>query len=123
MLSVSSRDYFTPVFIRHMNGESDGWRLARHTDDLDLLEETKVYHFNYTIPVVRKGVLDRMTFEYTESGGVRPSSRTLRVYGNKDLKLVISKLAGVRKWEDQPFDYEWIDDVIGEVIDSLGMDL
>lgn len=121
MLSVSSRDYYAPVFIRHDDGKPVGWRLARHTDETCVQEVTNVHHFNYTIPVVRNNTSDRMTFEYTEGGGIKPSPRTLRVFGNEDLRLVISKLARLRVWVEDSYTFKPVENVVGDEIASLGM--
>jgi len=82
MLSVSAMDYYVPVQISQDNMVS--WRLDRRGSD----EFTSATKFNYTAFFEN----DKATFIY-DGPSVKPSPRTLRVFGSEWTSKAVSILS------------------------------
>jgi len=94
MLSVSNVDYAPPIRIFNEDGSLMGWLLegkgSREGEDLQIGSQKP---FNYTIiPLGSVGIKERLTFMY-DGLSVKPSARSLRVYGTANLGKLVKALA------------------------------
>lgn len=99
MLCVDSKDYFEPQKLTDNQGRFRCWVLRHRSHS----EERRAQQLNYTYV---SGALDgldclgdlevneRLTVTFESNGNVKPSGRSLRVYGNALLSPIIRRLYG-----------------------------
>jgi hypothetical protein len=90
MLSVTSDNYQLPIGFRE-DGQVK-WKLYRFNSD----EVIVATQFNYTVASIDGDPSKRMTFTYC-GPSIKPSPRTLRVFGAQFLSEMVSKLHNRRE--------------------------
>lgn len=110
MLSVSNVDYAPPIRIFNEDGSLMGWLLegrgSREGEDLQIGAQKP---FNYTVVPLDVGGRERITFMY-DGLSVKPSARSLRVYGNANIGQLVKALATC----DDDFGVKRIDQMIDD---------